>query len=374
MIKREGSFLKVNHMVEVFAEKLSTNDESIFIGEVYIASETEIRAGQIIMTIEGSKGTKDLYSETSGLVFIRVNEGQEVSIGSLLYIVFDNIDEFENYKLLHENKREQNSDVEYNVTEKARKLITEKKLDVDRIAKFTGKATITSKDVLSFIQRTEHSLIPRKANSSRFRYDLERVLVIGGGSAADVLINVISLSSDKLIWAVIDKNNPCTYPEVNTLTMDDEEFLRSFDKESFDSAIISIGDLGIRKKLFELYSSFGISFTNLIHPTALLEKGVNIGKGNFIDAHSRIGVFSTIGNNNWIAAKVNLDHHNALGDSSLLGPGVMTSGLVKIGSGSLVGAGTSIIPSVVIGDNCLVPAGSVIVNDISDGTRMKIKP
>ena len=94
---------------------------------------------------------------------------------------------------------------------------------------------------------------------------------------------------------------------------------------------------------------------------------------DYVDAHSRIGVFCTIGNNNWIAAKVNLDHHNILGNSSLLGPGVMTSGLVKIGSNSLIGAGTSIIPSVTIGDNCLVPAGSVIVNDIPDGTRLKIK-
>lgn len=360
-------------MTEVFAERLSTNDESVFVGEIYVESKAEIKAGQIIMTIEGSKGTKDLHAEVSGVVYLLVNEGQDVPIGSSLYLVFDNISELETYVLNREDRRDQNYYIDYNITEKAKKLISEKKLDVERIVRLTGKTTITTKDVLSFMQKEGQSSTPRKVNSTNFKYDLERVLVIGGGSAADVMINVISLLSDKMLWGVIDKSTPCRYPDVKTLSLDDEEFLSSYDKESFDSVIISVGDLGIRKRLFDLYSSFGLVFTNLIHPSALLEKGVKIGKGNFIDAHCRIGVFCNIGNNNWIAAKVNLDHHNILGNSSLLGPGVMTSGLVKIGSNSLIGAGTSIIPSVKIGDNCLVPAGSVIVNDIPDGTRLKLK-
>ncbi|HPE70297.1 MAG TPA: DapH/DapD/GlmU-related protein [Thermotogota bacterium] len=359
-------------MIEVIAERLNANDETLFVGEVQVDSRTEVKQGELILSVEGSKGTKDLFAQEAGIVFLLVEPGDEVPVGHTLFLLFPSIEELDSWASQGKEQKKPSLQPDVQITRKAQKLMQEYGISDEVVFQRVKKGVISAQDVEE-LHRLMHQGEKKPSLQKKVSWDLERVMIVGGGSAADVIANALLLSRNQTLWGIVDPKDSSSFPGIHHVRQEHEAFISSCDRKAFDSVIVSFGHLPTRKRLFELYREAGFSFSNVIHPSALVEGGTRMGQGNFLDAHVRVGVFSRIGNNNWIAAKVNMDHHNSLGDSSLLGPGVMTSGLVKIGSSSLIGAGTAITPSVEIGDGCFVAAGSVVARNLPSGEKIKVK-
>ena len=74
-------------MIEVFVPRENVNDESVVILAVHFASGTEVKKGDVIVSIETSKTNIDIESEHNGVINHELQVGIEVDVGSLLFAI-----------------------------------------------------------------------------------------------------------------------------------------------------------------------------------------------------------------------------------------------------------------------------------------------
>jgi sugar O-acyltransferase (sialic acid O-acetyltransferase NeuD family) len=213
--------------------------------------------------------------------------------------------------------------------------------------------------VLDFLKTDDLAFDASTRNSTK------RVAIIAAGSGAILMMNLMKQLPNVEPAVIYDdtpeKQGKRLWGTPIRGKVDAAAIKKDFDKGIFDAVIISVGtNNAFRKKIWNVLTALDIPFTNLIHPSTIIEENTEIGTGNILLGNNYIGTFSTIGNNCYIAANVSLDHHNKVGNHCTFGPGVMTSGGVTIGNEAKFGTGVFIEPKVKIGANALIASGSII--------------
>ncbi|WP_452603022.1 acetyltransferase [Pontimicrobium sp. MEBiC06410] len=130
--------------------------------------------------------------------------------------------------------------------------------------------------------------------------------------------------------------------------------------------IISIGNNIIRKKIAENYKE--LKFLSINHPSAIIDKSVNIGEGTVVMAGVVVNSSSIIGKHCIINTTASIDHDCLINDFVHISPNATLCGNVTVGQCSQIGAGSVIIQGVTIGDNVIVGAGSVVLEDVPNDT------
>ena len=136
------------------------------------------------------------------------------------------------------------------------------------------------------------------------------------------------------------------------------------------SFFAAIGDNAQRKQVFAQMISQDFMPISLIHPTAIIGEGVELGAGTLVCAGSIISTNAQIGLNSIINTGVIIDHETTIGSNSHIAPGSRIAGRVKIGAESFVGIGSNVINNINIGSNVIVGAGSVIIRDIPSNSKV----
>ena len=106
-------------------------------------------------------------------------------------------------------------------------------------------------------------------------------------------------------------------------------------------------------------------FTNIIHPTSIINKNSKIGYGNVIHAYVTISRDVRINNQIVILPKTRISHDTSIGSFSIINTNCIISGDVKIGKSCYIGAGSNIRDHVKIANRSLVGMGAVVVKNIS---------
>jgi len=204
--------------------------------------------------------------------------------------------------------------------------------------------------------------------------DAERVLILGGGKSAIMVMDIILNNKFQKIAGILDDNKEYHgkklfgYEIQGPIALIDDLMIQ----QSFDSVIISFSKpIEARSKLYMQLSQKGVKFANIIDDSVIIHRNVKLGRGNIVFAYSRIGVCSKIGNNNFISSYTNIEHHNILGNNCTFGPFVSTSGSVEIGDEVKFGTGILIEPGLKIGQESIISSGCVITNDIQQKSIVK---
>ncbi|MBU3538244.1 2-oxo acid dehydrogenase subunit E2 [Polynucleobacter sp. UK-Gri1-W3] len=72
-------------MIEILVPRENVNDESVIILEVNFASGSKVKKGDVIVSIETSKTNIDIDAPEDGVVAHKLEKGDEVDVGSLLF-------------------------------------------------------------------------------------------------------------------------------------------------------------------------------------------------------------------------------------------------------------------------------------------------
>lgn len=129
---------------------------------------------------------------------------------------------------------------------------------------------------------------------------------------------------------------------------------------------VAIGNNNTREKIQKQLEEAGASIPILIHPSAIIGKCVEIGKGSAIMAGTVINCCTIIGKGCIINTGSTIDHDNKIENYVHISPGVHTAGMVQIGKGTWLGIGSTISNNINIRGSCTVGAGAVVVKDISE--------
>ncbi len=198
---------------------------------------------------------------------------------------------------------------------------------------------------------------------------MKNILIIGASGHGGVVLDCIESKGKYNVLGFIDSFQKKGSEKFgHTILGNEYDILSLMEKHSIFGGIVAIGDNWIRNLMVQriLKISKSFNFISVIHPRAILGKGVTIEKGSVIMPGAIINSFSTIGEFCIVNTNASLGHEGNLEKYSSLSPGVCTGGNFKLGRFSAVSLGAKIIENITIGANTVIGAGSLVLNNIQD--------
>lgn len=187
---------------------------------------------------------------------------------------------------------------------------------------------------------------------------MNRLIIIGASGHGKVVADIAEKSGYSDI--VFLDNNPklitCAgYPVIGPDMMASE-----LEGDLF----IAIGNASIRERLMNREK--GRQFPILIHPNAVIGKGVEIGEGSVIMAGAVINPGVNLGRGVIVNTCSSIDHDCEIDDYVHVSVGAHLCGTVKARKRAWIGAGAVIINNIDICSDCILGAGAVVTKNIEE--------
>ncbi len=206
--------------------------------------------------------------------------------------------------------------------------------------------------------------------------ELDKIILLGGGGHAKVLIDLIRASKKYEIAGVLDPHIAGgKVAGISVLGADD--LLQELHDKGIRNVCVGIGsikDNSKRKRLYENVKQLGFDLPGLIHPESFVSSVAQVSEGAQVMAGATIQTGSTIGINSIVNTGAIIEHHSVIGKHVHICPGVVLSGESFVDDEAFIGVGSTIIQGIKIGKGALVAAGAVVVNDVPNGARVMGAP
>lgn len=195
-------------------------------------------------------------------------------------------------------------------------------------------------------------LLENECNKSK-----HKICVIGAGGHGKVIADIALKNGYKDINFLDDNvTGTCLgFPIVGKV-----ELVGAMDAEF----VIAIGNNKTRKMVAEAHD---VKWATLIHPSAQIGMGVEIGEGTVVMAGAVINPGARIGRHCIINTCSVVEHDNVLEDFVHISPNAALSGTVHVGRGTHIGVGATVRNNITIGNDTMIGAGAVVVKNISGG-------
>lgn len=194
---------------------------------------------------------------------------------------------------------------------------------------------------------------------------MEKIIIIGGGGHAKVLISAIKKS---LLFEIVGYVDFITQgPILGVECLGDDSILKDFFLKGMRNVAIGIGQVNVTEKRNELVNKIKkIDFTfpaiiskdAIVNEDVLIEEGSQIFDGVVINSGSRIGKFSIIN------TKSTVEHDCKIGNFCHIATGAVLSGGVEISDFSMIGSNSVVVQYKKITSKCMIGAGCVVTKDI----------
>ncbi|HSV88017.1 MAG TPA: NeuD/PglB/VioB family sugar acetyltransferase [Bacteroidales bacterium] len=199
------------------------------------------------------------------------------------------------------------------------------------------------------------------------------IILVGSGGHAKVVVDIMDeMGSFNIVGITSKELNPGSvfqgYP-----VLGNDSVLSEYQRRGIKYVAMGIGgyrDNSQRKNVFEFIKALGLSFINIIHPSAIVSKTVKLGEGVVIFPGAVLNTDVFVGNNTIIATGSTIDHETEIGNHVLVSAGVTVGAYSKIEDNVLIALGAKIISGVYIKANALVAAGAVVVKDVEKSERV----
>ncbi|MEC0106220.1 acetyltransferase [Paenibacillus taichungensis] len=189
------------------------------------------------------------------------------------------------------------------------------------------------------------------------------IIIFGTGGHAKVVLDAARAAQHNICGVVDDRWSLPIWRDVphlgNRLNLPDivGKYLNA-------AWIVAIGDAGIRREVVTQLEKLGVVFAVVIHPTAVLGTGVQVGSGSIVMAGTILQADVHVGRHAIINTASTVDHDCQISDYVHLSPGVHLAGNVCVEEAAHLGIGACSIPGVRIGRYSTVGAGAVVIEDI----------
>lgn len=357
--------------MELHIEKINVSDNKFLVTKLHQQNGSEVKAGDLIYSIESSKASKDVTAPCDGFIFF-ANGIKEFEEYPANYLIAQIVDTNENpfakvaeTAEVTEATEETKDEVNVIATKEALSLAAKHGVDLSKI----DAEYITKWDVLEYIKLLD-------LGTFGYNSTIKRVALIGAGLGAMQVIDLISHLDGFRAVALYDdtpeKQGTFVYGVPVVGKIDFESITMDYKMGKFDYIVNAISTSNeFRKKCFDELTALEVPYCNLIHPSAVIGHYVTMGTGNIVLPFTHIGPNTVLGNDCFLTAKASIEHHNVVGSHVTCGPSVMTSGCVTIGDCVRFGTGVFVEPHVEIGNNCLIASGTIVTNNVPENTIVR---
>jgi sugar O-acyltransferase (sialic acid O-acetyltransferase NeuD family) len=360
--------------VLVYVPMVGVNDEYVTVVGWKKSSGDLVRRGEVLCVVETTKATVDIEATSPGYLVCLAEVGKSLKVGELLAALTDQPNE--DISPLLPAPEPPTGTKERRWTKKAALLARRMGIDLEKLAVQVPGRVISEQDVLT-AQKDAHTTEEPKGDLVDEAYadrKAERVLVLGGGGGAVLVIDIMARIPTQRPVGVLD-NNPKLHGKaimgvpVLGPTSRAEEF---WEAGFCDGVIITfVRDLKERAEYFVRLSARGVRFTNVVDASADIRSNVSLGSGNLIIGHSYLAPCVRIGDNNFLAVSTCIEHHSLVGSHCAFGPRFTASGRVVIGNRVKFGTGVCVEPFVTIGDDAVITSGAILTGHVGANSVVK---
>jgi len=200
------------------------------------------------------------------------------------------------------------------------------------------------------------------------------IIGIGAGGHAKVLIDALERTGEYRILGLIGVREELDGAGVlGVPLLGGDEQLPDLYKQGVRHAFIavaSVTDTPHNKRLFDFVRGLGFEVITIVHPAAIVGKGVRLGQGDRVMAGAILNPDCVLGNNVVINTAAIVEHDCRIEDHAQVAPGARLAGGVQVGEGSIVGIGATVIQGVRIGRYAVVGAGAVVLHEVPDSVTV----
>lgn len=351
--------------------QINANEDELDVVEVYVSEGQKVGRGELLCSLESTKASVDLEAPTAGFVRrLGVEAGERIGVGEVICVLTETMEEVVDPGEKARRRREDGP----RATRRAAALAEEYKLDLSTIGK---EGIVTEKDVLKVIGKSPGDLRspgdrPRPSAVRVRPSNAEAIVVYGAGGHARVVIDTIREGRrDLRVVGVIDDGDNLPEQVLGVPVLGDASRLVELRERGVGMAALGVGAVthnALRAEIYERLKREGFHLPNLIHPRAVVEPSVVMGKGNQIFAGAVVSSNVELGDNTIINSNVVVSHDCRIEDHVHLTPGALLAGSVTVGARTVVGMGVTVYLGVSIGADVVVANGNHILQDIEEQT------
>jgi sugar O-acyltransferase (sialic acid O-acetyltransferase NeuD family) len=196
---------------------------------------------------------------------------------------------------------------------------------------------------------------------------MDKIVVIGGGGHAKVLISILKKCSYEVVGYTDDYDRGSI---LGASYLGKDSVLKEIGKESRVSrAVVGIGKVDCsdtRLRIQEDVKRWGFTFPIITSPRASVNEDVVLGEGTVVFDGAVINSGARIGRACILNSNSTVEHDCRIDDDVHIGPGAAVSGGVEIGHHCMIGVGASIRHGVTIASRSLIGAGATVSRNIQD--------
>lgn len=194
------------------------------------------------------------------------------------------------------------------------------------------------------------------------------VLVGGSGHASDVLQAVEAVNATRPAYHVVgilDDNDvdPRRFARRGVTRIGSVDDLPDIDA----AYVLCLGWPWTRQAIAQRIGGRGRPAAPIIHPSADVGVGVELGPGSVVLGHSHLSPFVRFGAHALVSYGACVGHDTAFGDHASVMPNAAVSGDVTGGDRVLVGTGAVVLEGINLGDDVRIGAGAAVVADVAAG-------
>jgi sugar O-acyltransferase (sialic acid O-acetyltransferase NeuD family) len=138
---------------------------------------------------------------------------------------------------------------------------------------------------------------------------------------------------------------------------------------SIDGYVIAVGYPHVRERIAARVPEV-LVLPRLVHPTAHLATGVELGPGCVILALACVSPLARLGRHVCVSNGAIVGHDTAVGDFASVMPGAVLSGEVTVGDGALIGTNATVSEGLTGGPGARVGAGATVTHDVAAGVTV----
>lgn len=203
------------------------------------------------------------------------------------------------------------------------------------------------------------------------------VILLGAGGHAKVVLDLLQ-ALDRQILGVCDPGLAGQgIPQWRALpVLGDDHAVEQYEPDSIELAngTGSLPGNTLRCRLHAQFTRQGYRFATLVHPSAILGSGIELGQGVQIMAGVIVQADTRIGDDAILNTGARIDHDCRVGDHAHVAPGAVLSGDVQVDRGCHIGAGATLLQGIHIGPGAVVGAGTTVLHDLEAGHRLTGQP
>ena len=144
--------------------------------------------------------------------------------------------------------------------------------------------------------------------------------------------------------------------------------------EKDDVFVCCIGNGAIRRAVVEKMKRKGASFTQIIHPTAILSDNCRLGEGVIIYPYALISDNAVVGDQCIVNMYSSIAHDSVLGRYCTVSAHCDITGMCRLGENVFMGTSSNMVPGTVIDDDAYICAGSTVMSKIRKGLKVLGNP